>query len=217
VSAPRIAVIDYGASNLRSVVKALEHVGHSPIVVDTPDLVKSAAALLLPGQGASDPAMRALKRRGLVGPILEAIGRGVPYLGVCLGLQLLVESSEEGVEPCLGVLKGRVVRFSRSLPQHLKVPHMGWNQVRLRSTHPVLEGIPQDANFYFVHSYFAVPSDDTVVAGTTEHGVEFCSVVARENLIATQFHPEKSGALGLRLYDNFVRFALGREASVPWR
>ena len=207
---PRIAVIDYGASNLHSVVKALERVGHAPHVVNTPGPIRDAAALLLPGQGASDPAMRALNSHGLVEPILEAIRRGVPFLGVCMGLQLLMETSEEGTEPCLDVLKGRVVHLPDNLPESLKIPHMGWNQVHLLRPHPVLEGIPQDSYFYFVHSYYAAPEDSSVVAGSTQYGVEFCSVAARGNLVATQFHPEKSGALGLRIYDNFVRFAMGK-------
>ena len=212
MSVNRIAIIDYGASNLRSVVKALEKVGHSPLVVETPEQIINAKGLLLPGQGASGPAMRALQKRGLVVPLLDAIGRGVPYLGVCLGLQLLVDNSDESEEPCLGILRGDTVHFPSDLPRTLKIPHMGWNQVRLSKTHPVLEGIPQNSNFYFVHSYIAVPKDQAVVAGVSKHGVEFCSIVAQENLVATQFHHEKSGALGLRLYHNFVRFAFGEKA-----
>jgi len=211
VSVNRIAIIDYGASNLRSVVKALEKVGHSPLVVETPEQIINAKGLLLPGQGASGPAMRALENRGLVTPILDSIDRGVPYLGVCLGLQLLMDSSDESEEPCLGILRGDTVRFPADLPHTLKVPHMGWNQVRLCGDHPVLEGIPQHSNFYFVHSYIARPKDQRVVAGISEHGVEFCSIVAQENLVATQFHPEKSGMLGLKLYHNFVRFAFGEK------
>jgi len=208
-----IAVIDYGAGNLRSVLKALEAVGSRPTLVDTPKGVEGARAIIFPGQGASPSAMRALEARGLVEPLRRAIGEGRPFLGVCLGLQLLLETSEEGDVPCLGVIPGRV----RRLPPGLKVPHMGWNRVHFTRPHPVFEGIPQDAYFYFVHSYYPDPQDPSVVAGVTEYGVTFCSVVARGNLVATQFHPEKSGALGLRVYRNFVRLAAQEPVEAPWR
>ncbi len=199
-----VTVVDYEAGNLRSVVKALERVGAQPVVTSDPAQVLKATALLLPGVGAGDAAMGALHQRHLVEAIREYVALGRPFLGVCLGLQLLMESTEEGEAPCLGVLKGRVVR----LPQGLKVPHMGWNQVHFRGEHPVFQGIPQGSNFYFVHSYYAKPRDPSVVAGVTDYdGVQFCSAVARGSLAATQFHPEKSGDTGLRIYENFVRFA----------
>jgi glutamine amidotransferase len=152
--------------------------------------------------------MDALRERNLVEPLRRYVASGRPFLGVCLGLQLLLDRTEEGDAPCLGIVSGSV----RRLPQGLKVPHMGWNSVRLQQRHPVLQGIPQDSYFYFVHSYYAAPEDDGGVAGVTEYGVPFCSVYARDNLVATQFHPEKSGSTGLRIYENFLAFA-ARKAS----
>ncbi|MBI2873316.1 MAG: imidazole glycerol phosphate synthase subunit HisH [Chloroflexi bacterium] len=197
-----IIIIDYGAGNLRSVQKAFEHLGHQARITSDPADLAAAHALVMPGVGASGAAMEGLRRHGLVGPVREAIARGVPFFGVCLGLQLLMDVSEEGGEtPCLGVVPGRV----RRLPSGLKVPHMGWNRVALREEHPVFRDVPPGSYFYFVHSYYADPEDKALVMGTTEYGVSFCSALAQGSLIATQFHPEKSGALGLRLYDNFVR------------
>jgi len=202
-----VAVLDYGAGNLRSVVRALEVAGARPFLATTPQEARSAPALVLPGQGASGQAMEGLRAAGLETALRQALAQGVPYLGVCLGLQLLMDWSEEGGVACLGVLRGRV----RRLPPGLKVPHMGWNRVCWVGEHPALEGVPQDAYFYFVHSYYADPEDPSIVAGWTEYGVRFCSAVARGNVVAVQFHPEKSGEVGLRLYRNFVRWA-GKEA-----
>ena len=201
-----VTVVDYGAGNLHSVAKAIERLGDLPTVTDDPREVQRARAVILPGVGASDSAMKALQQRGLVEPIKEVISRGVPFFGVCLGLQLLLESSEEGSIPCLGVVPGVVKRF----PPGLKVPHMGWNQVTLHGDHPVFEGVENDSYFYFVHSYYVAPEDPGLVLGTTEYGLEFCSVIAMDNLVATQFHPEKSGARGLRLYENFLRLVVGK-------
>ena len=195
-----VTIVDYGAGNLRSVAKAVEKLGHTPQITDDPEKVLKARAVIFPGQGASEPAMRALHQRGLVAPIREVIERGVPFFGVCLGLQLLLDSSEEGSTPCLGVAHGKVVL----LPSQVKRPHMGWNQVTLHGTHPVFEGVESGSYFYFVHSYYAAPKDQSLVLGTTDYGLEFCSVIAVDNLVATQFHPEKSGALGMRLYENFL-------------
>ena len=195
-----VIVVDYGAGNLRSVAKAVERLGYEARVTDDPRKVLGARAVILPGVGASDSAMRALRHRGLVEPLQAVIRNGVPLFGVCLGMQLLLDSSEEGVEPCLGVVAGQVKRF---LPG-AKVPHMGWNQVDLGLD----QGVASGSNFYFVHSYYAAPKEPSVVLGTTEYGVRFCSALAAGNLIATQFHPEKSGATGLRLYENFLRMAL---------
>ena len=147
--------------------------------------------------------MRQLRSKGLVTPIKKFLSSGKPFLGVCLGLQLLLERSDEGSEPGLGVLAGHV----RQLPDGTKVPHMGWNQVEFRATHPVLEGVTTGSYFYFVHSYYADPQQVSVVVGTTTYGVEFCSVVAWDNVVAVQFHPEKSGVNGLKIYQNFVRLA----------
>ena len=196
-----LAIVDYGAGNLRSVQKAFERLGHEAIVTALPEAVASASAVVFPGQGASPPAMASLRASGMDRAIHQAVRDSKPFLGVCLGLQLLMDWSEEGDTSCLGILPGEVKR----LPPHLKVPHMGWNSVRLDTSHPVFDGVPSESYFYFVHSYYAHPRDPEVVIGTTPYGVEFCSVAARGNLVATQFHPEKSGPLGLRLYDNFVR------------
>ena len=196
-----IVIIDYGAGNLRSVQKAFERLGHEAVFASDPAALADAPAIVFPGQGASPPAMAALERDGMGDAVRAAIEAGTPFFGVCLGLQVLLERSEEGDTDCLGVIPGTVKRFRGDL----KVPHMGWNAVRLSASHPVFDGVPADSYFYFVHSYYAAPSDDAWVAGTTTYGTEFASVVARGNLVATQFHPEKSGEVGLRLYDNFVR------------
>ena len=213
MSGPAIAIVDYQAGNLRSVQKALERFGASSRIATGAAEIEAAEGLVFPGQGACDSSMRQLRAQGLVGPITDFIASGKPFLGVCLGLQLLLEYSEEGSEACLGVLAGRVKR----LPAGVKLPHIGWNQVELRAEHPVLEAVPSGAHFYFVHSYYADPDDTGIVAGTTTYGIEFCSAVAWDNAVAVQFHPEKSGAAGLRLYENFVRLVqsaqmLGRAA-----
>ena len=204
-----IVIIDYGAGNLRSVQKAFERLGHEAVFASDPASVANAPALVLPGQGASPPAMAALNANGLADAVREAVQQGKPFFGVCLGLQLLMEWSEEGDTECLGILRGTTKR----LPPGLKVPHMGWNSVHLNHSHPVFEGVPQESHFYFVHSYYADPQDGEALLGTTSYGVQFCSVAARDNLIATQFHPEKSGPLGLKLYDNFVRHFVYRETA----
>ena len=198
---PTIAIVDYQAGNLRSVQKALQRYGANAVITSDPKSIETANGVVFPGQGASDPSICALRDRALIDPIRNCIESGKPFMGVCLGLQLLLDASDEGVEPGLGLIPGRVKR----LPEGLKVPHMGWNEVRFRAEHPVLNGVLDGTHFYFVHSYIADPADDSVVAGTTSYGVEFCSVAAKDNWIAFQFHPEKSGAVGLRLYQNFVR------------
>ena len=200
MSGPTIAIVDYQAGNLRSVQKALEHMGANTIVTSDKSEIATAHGLVFPGQGANDPSMCALRDRSLITPIKEFISSGRPFMGVCLGLQLLLDDSEEGVEPGLGVIAGRV----RRLPQGVKVPHMGWNKVHFQSSHPVLKGISNDSYFYFVHSYYADPIDKAVVGGTTTYGVEFCSVAIWDNVVAVQFHPEKSGNVGLKVYGNFV-------------
>ena len=199
----KLVVIDYESGNLRSVAKALESIGVSPIVTGDASQIASADAVVLPGVGSGPAAMDALRQRNLVEPIRECVASGRPFLGVCLGLQLLLDRTEEGGADCLGSVAGRV----RRLPDGLKVPHMGWNGVRFKREHPVFKGIPQDSHFYFVHSYYAAPDDETWVAGTTDYGVSFCSIYAKDNVVATQFHPEKSGRMGLRIYQNFVTLA----------
>jgi glutamine amidotransferase len=196
-----IVIIDYGAGNLRSVQKAFEHLGHEAVFTDDPAVLKDAAAVVFPGQGASSPAMAALESTGMSEAVRRTVASGKPFFGVCLGLQLMLERSEEGDTPGLGIVPGTVKRFGPGL----KVPHMGWNAVDFDTAHPVFDGVPSGSYFYFVHSYYAAPTDPSWVAGTTDYGVRFASVMARGNMVATQFHPEKSGEIGLRLYDNFVR------------
>jgi glutamine amidotransferase len=197
----RVVIVDYGAGNLRSVARAVARASFEPLVSSRPDDVAAAGVLIVPGVGAAADTMRNLRERGLVEPIRQYIAAGRPFLGVCMGLQALLTVSEEGGEhECLGVIPGRV----RRLPEGLKVPHMGWNRVRQRQPHPVFDGIPDGAYFYFVHSYYPDPDDGSVVVGETDYGVTFASVVAADSLVATQFHPEKSGEAGLRFYENFL-------------
>ena len=199
----KLVVIDYESGNLRSVAKALESVGVSPLVTGQAQELESADAVVLPGVGSGPAAMAALEQRGLVEPLRDYVASGRPFLGVCLGLQLLLDRTEEGDAPCLGLVPGVVKR----LPTGLKVPHMGWNTVRFTASHPVFQGVPQDSYFYFVHSYYPAPTSTEGQAGVTDYGVPFCSVYALGNLVATQFHPEKSGAIGVRIYRNFAAMA----------
>ena len=199
----KIVVIDYQSGNLRSVAKALEVVGAAPVVTEDATELDSADAVILPGVGSGPAAMQALEKRGLVEPLKDYVASGRPFLGVCLGLQLLLERTEEGDAPCLGIVPGPV----RRLPAGLKVPHMGWNSVEFKGSHPVFQDIPPGSHFYFVHSYYADPAERSGVVGATSYGIPFCSVYARDNLAATQFHPEKSGTVGLQIYRNFLDFA----------
>jgi glutamine amidotransferase len=208
-----LAIVDFGAGNLRSVAKVLERLGFPATITHDPDVVLNAQGVILPGVGSSGAAMTALEERGLVEPLRQLAARGTPLFGVCLGMQLFMDSSEEDPKPCLGIVPGRVKKLSPSL----KVPHMGWNQVALREGHPLFQGVPSHSNFYFVHSYYAVPDDPSLVLGTTDYDVTFCSVLAKGNLVAAQFHPEKSGPMGLKLYDNFVRLMVLQDAAQPWR
>lgn len=206
-----IVVIDYGMGNLRSVSKALEALGADVTVSSRPDEVARADKLILPGVGAFGAAMEELAARKLLDPIRRSLADGKPYLGICLGLQLLFETSEEnpGV-PGLGILPGRVRRFETNGHADLKVPHIGWNQVTTgRGGCPLLAGIPEGSFFYFVHSYYADPADRSLVSLETDYGTRFASMVWRGKLFATQFHPEKSQALGLRLLKNFIELPVG--------
>ena len=196
---PKIAVIDYQSGNLRSVVKALEAVGLESSVTSDPVEVATAPALILPGVGSGQSAMESLKRLDLVDTLVNFASSGKPFLGICLGLQLLLENTEEGNASCLGIVSGSV----KKLPEGLKVPHMGWNDITFSSNHPILTDIPEDSFFYFVHSYYAEPRDPQSIAGNTHYGLTFCSIYAKDNLVATQFHPEKSGPIGLKIYENF--------------
>ena len=199
---PKIAIIDYQAGNIRSVEKALTKSGAEAVVSSIPEVIESCDGVVFPGQGACDSSMLNLRSHFLDQLILQLIANEKPFLGVCLGLQLLLQHSEEGDEECLGLIPGTVRRF----PQGNKIPHMGWNEVNIVSDHPVLSGVPNNSHFYFVHSYFAQPTDEDMIAATTIYGIEFCSAVAYENVVAVQFHPEKSGTTGLKIYENFVQF-----------
>ena len=199
-----IAVIDYGAGNLHSVANALVRLGYQPLVTNNPGKILDAAAVILPGVGAAGDAMDSLRGFALIEVVRRIIREERPFFAVCVGMQILLSATEEGGwQECLGIIPGTAKR----LPSGLKVPHMGWNQVKQQMRHPIFEGIPDEANFYFVHSYYPDLEDDSVVAGTTQYGLCFCSILIRGNLVATQFHPEKSGELGLRMYANFLKNA----------
>jgi glutamine amidotransferase len=199
-----IAVVDYGAGNLRSVTNALAKLGYQPVVTREPRDVLNAGAVIFPGVGAAADTMRNLRESGLDDAIRQVALEDRPLLAICVGMQVLLSVSEEdGTHECLGVIPGTV----RRLPPGFKVPHMGWNQVRQMAEHPVFDGIADEENFYFVHSYYPDPDDKALVAGVTEYGVSLCSLIIRGNLVATQFHPEKSGGPGLLMYDNFLRTA----------
>ena len=202
-SKPVIAIIDYGMGNLRSVQKGFEKVGYSAMVTSDPAQVQAADKVVLPGVGAFEDAMIELQRRQLIEPVLKAIDSGKPFLGICLGLQLLFDVSyENGRHQGLGVLSGEVVRFQ--VPDGYCVPHMGWNQLAMRRQAPILKGIAAGTHVYFVHSYFVVPRDPAVIATETDYPTPFCSMIWRDNLYATQFHPEKSQAEGLKILKNFA-------------
>lgn len=198
-----IAIVDYGMGNLRSVHKAFERVGFSAVVTQDREVIRKADGLVVPGVGAFKKAMENLKILKLIDPILEFIAKGKPFLGICLGLQLLfMESEEFGHQQGLGIFKGRVVRFPDS---SLKVPHIGWNSIRWKKSVPIFEGLADGSYFYFVHSYFPVPEEQELVATTTYYGIEFTSSISRGNLFALQFHPEKSQTAGLQIIKNFGR------------
>ena len=198
-----IAIVDYGMGNLRSVQKAIEKIGQSAEIVTRPDQVRNAQRLILPGVGAFRDAIRELQRLELVEPIKEHILADKPFLGICLGLQMLFDVSfEDGEWPGLGVLAGKVVRFPPSA--ELKVPHMGWNTLQPTAPSPLLTGLPEETSVYFVHSYYVVPEDESVIAARTPYGLAFTSMVARGKMFATQFHPEKSQKAGLKLLSNFA-------------
>ena len=207
-----IAIIDYGMGNLRSVQKGFEHTGHAATITHDAAALADATKLVLPGVGAFRDAIAALHARELVEPIRAAIAAGKPFLGICLGLQLLFDRSfEDGEHQGLGIVPGDVVRFAvpseSQEPPDYKVPHMGWNQVRFRRRPPIYAGVDDGAYFYFVHSYYVVPRDTSVVATETDYPQPFCSSIWRDNLFAAQFHPEKSQDVGLRVLKNFAELA----------
>jgi glutamine amidotransferase len=202
-----ISIIDYGMGNLRSVQKGFERVGHKAVVTSHPDEILSADGVVLPGVGAFKDCMRNLEDGGLIDSIYKVIEKSKPFLGICLGLQLLFTESEEfGIHKGLDIIKGRVVKFSGGT-SHLKIPHMGWNSIKKSGQEgkflPIFEGIPDNSYFYFVHSYYVVPEDDSIIASNTDYGIEFVSSISKDNIFACQFHPEKSQERGLRILKNF--------------
>jgi glutamine amidotransferase len=198
-----IAIIDYQMGNLRSVQKGFERVGHQATITSDPLVLARADKAVLPGVGAFEDAIAELRRRELVEPIRRFVASGKPFLGICLGLQLLFDVGyENGTHEGLGIVPGKVVRFE--LPPQYKVPHMGWNQLRFRADSPLVAGLADGTYCYFVHSYYVVPADQGVVAAETDYGEPFCSMIRRDNLFATQFHPEKSQRDGLRMLRNFA-------------
>ncbi|MEZ4601524.1 MAG: imidazole glycerol phosphate synthase subunit HisH [Syntrophotaleaceae bacterium] len=205
----RIVIIDYGMGNLRSVQKGFEKVGFDARVTDDPKLIEGADRLVLPGVGAFQDCMDNLRDGGFIEPILRHVDSGKPFLGICLGLQLLFTESEEfGLHQGLDIIPGRVRRFPAELQSAgvpLKVPHMGWNQIDIRSQSPLFQGLAGGESVYFVHSYYVDPEDRAVVSSTTDYGMTFCSSIWRDNVMATQFHPEKSQQVGLRILENFGR------------
>ena len=214
-SKPRIVVLNTRAANVHSVEKALHKVGAAPIVTSDPAELESADAAVLPGVGASDAVMTALNTLGMTESLKKFASTGKPLLCVCVGLQVLFDSSEEGELPGLGLVDGNVQLISAGMIDDLgaamKVPHMGWNKVQftgdVNNRNPIFKGIPQGSHFYFVHSYRCVPDQQSEVAATSNYGVEICAAVARDNIVGTQFHPEKSGDVGLKIYKNFLDLA----------
>jgi imidazole glycerol-phosphate synthase subunit HisH len=201
-----IAIIDYGAGNMRSIARALEHLGASVQVTDDPRVVEEARAIVLPGVGSGGAAMARMTERGLDDAIRRATQQGKPFLGICLGMQLLADHHAEGEVGGLGLFRGEV----RRIPHGPKIPHMGWNQATpLRDNLPIFAAISPREYFYFAHSYYVEPQDAQGVAAVTDYGSPFCSVIVTERVWGTQFHPEKSGAAGLRLLSNFVRWVRG--------
>lgn len=210
-----IVVVDYGMGNLRSVEKAFQKLGHEVKVTGSARELEDARGVVLPGVGAFPDCIRNLERFGLVKPILNAIKSGKPFLGICLGYQMLFEESEEfGPAEGLAVFKGKVKRFSDKMldpssgaDAFLKVPHVGWNAVQVKKSHPVLQGIDSGSFYYFVHSYYVDPADKSMVTTTTDYGIDFASSIGKDNVFATQFHPEKSRQKGLQLLGNFAKMA----------
>ncbi len=201
-----IAIVDYGMGNLRSVEKAFLKIGAKAHVTGEPSDLNNAEALVLPGVGAFADCMRNLREKDLLEVVISSIEKGKPYLGICLGLQILFEESEEfGLNKGLGIISGKVRRFSFK-NKELKIPHMGWNSIKIIKRAPIFTDIPEESYFYFVHSYYVEPSDTSVISTLTEYGHPFVSSIWKDNIIATQFHPEKSQALGLKVLKGFVEF-----------
>ena len=200
-----ITIIDYNAGNIRSVQRACAEVGAAAHITSHPAAVAGAEKLIFPGVGAAPSAMAFLKKTGLDAALTRAFRAGIPVLGVCLGTQIVLESSEEGNQPCLGLVPGRTVRF-RLKDRALKIPHMGWNEVRAVKSHPLLDGTKVGDEFYFVHSYYPQPANEKYVYAVADYGGDFCCALGYKNLFAVQFHPEKSGRLGLEMLERFTKW-----------
>jgi len=200
-----IAIIDYGMGNLRSVQKGFERMGHEVVVTNDAKTIMDASKVVLPGVGAFPDCMRNLREYGLIDAVHRTIRSGKPFLGICLGLQLLFTESEEfGISKGLDIIKGRVIRFKGPEFADLKIPHMGWNSISIKRQVPALQDVPDNSHVYFVHSFHVVPEDKSVIATTTPYGIEFVSSICKDNIFAVQFHPEKSQSLGLSILKRFV-------------
>ena len=208
-----IAIIDYDAGNLTSVARALTHLGYKNEITAAAETILAADRVIFPGVGAAKATMQTLQKRGLNQVLTDFYRTGRPMLGICIGIQILFEHSEEEDAKCLGLLPGYVQKYPQTYPmidiekktETLKVPQIGWNEVHQTQSHPIFEDVPNPAHFYFVNSYYPVPAAADIVIGKTEYGLEFCSAIAHDNLIATQFHLEKSGRVGLKMLNNFLR------------
>jgi len=200
-----ITIIDYGAGNIRSVLRACAEVGAQAVITSEPAAVGKAEKIIFPGVGAAPSAMKYLTKMGLGTALKNAFAAGIPILGICIGAQIVLESSEEGKQKCLGLVPGKTVRFKLK-DKLLKIPHMGWNEIKITRPHPLLDGIRPGDEFYFVHSFYPQPADEKDVYAVANHGGDFCAALGRGNLFATQFHPEKSGRLGLELLARFSRW-----------
>ncbi|MDE0399306.1 MAG: imidazole glycerol phosphate synthase subunit HisH [Candidatus Poribacteria bacterium] len=209
-----IAIIDYDAGNLTSVARALTHLGYKNEITAAAETILAADRVIFPGVGAAKATMQTLQKRGLNEVLTDFYRTGRPMLGICIGIQILFEHSEEEDAKCLGLLPGYVQKYPQTYPmidterktETLKVPQIGWNEVHQTQSHPIFEDVPNPAHFYFVNSYYPVPAAEDIVIGKTEYGLEFCSAIAHDNLIATQFHLEKSGRVGLKMLNNFLKF-----------
>lgn len=201
----KIAIVDYGMANLRSVQKGFEHEGTHARIISQPDEIDRADKIVLPGVGAFRDAVATLREKNLADPIVRHIEKGKPFLGICLGLQMLFDVGyEDGEHPGLGVLRGKCVRFDVDVSMGLKVPHMGWNQLTIKHRSPILRDLADNASVYFVHGYHVETDDESVISTTTDYGRPFVSSIWRDNLMATQFHPEKSQKVGLQMLANFA-------------
>jgi glutamine amidotransferase len=204
-----IAIIDYGAGNIRSVNNAVMRLGYTAHITSQAEVIKRAEAVIFPGVGAAGDTMASLKKLGLIPVLQQLVETKRPLLAICIGLQVLYTGTEEGGwYDCLNIIPGIV----KKLPAGLKVPHMGWNQVKQKKAHAIFDGIPNNSNFYFVHSYYGQPEDLSLVLSETDYGITFCSAIAHDNLVAVQFHPERSGDLGLQVYENFFKFSGSRKS-----